>query len=181
MTTHHSQHSAAFATSRNTANGMLIGVLLLASALLSGCQTARPSQRDNSTLKDMQEWTTPEPLDRLSPANEQTQAKAAMVQWLEQYLKHAYRVTDQRFVLTQSGFTASASIGSKANQYVTQKLGGVARTDTWLDDDNYALLFWTIEGNAPRHIAFVVTGDFVPGTKEQNLVGYFELSPSRNR
>ncbi|MEI2433610.1 hypothetical protein V2J17_25605, partial [Lysobacter yananisis] len=57
-----------------------------------------------------------EPLDRVSPANEQRRAKAEMVRWVEQYLKHEYRVIDQRFVLTAPGSTDGAAIGSKAHQ-----------------------------------------------------------------
>ncbi len=152
--------------------------LLLICCYLAGCQTVKPV---NSALKDMQEWTTPEPLDRLSPPHEQMRAKAAMVRWIELYLKNQYRVIDRRFVLTDSGFTESASVGSKANQYVKQTLGGVPRPDTWLDDDDYSLLFWTLNEGSPRNIAFVITNEFLPGTNDRRLVGYFELVPSPKR
>lgn len=153
----------------------LIAFLLLAACLLGGCQTIKPR---NSVLDSLQEWATPEPYDRVSPAHEQRQAKAAMVRWVEQYLKHEYRVTDQRFVLTAPGSTDSAAIGSKAHQYVTQNLGGAMQTDGWLDDDNYMMFLWEFGGDSPRHVAFVMTSDFLPGTRERGLVGYFELVPS---
>lgn len=151
---------------------------LLMCGVLTGCQTVEPA---NSTLRAIQEWSTPEPPDRLSPPREQARAKAAMVRWLEQYLKDEYRVTDQHFVLTEPGFTDSASVGSKANQYVKQNLGGVPRPDTWLEDDDYSLLLWTLSDGSPRYIGFVMTNDFLPGTGERTLVGYFELIPSAKR
>jgi len=149
--------------------------LVLACCTLMSCRTIEPA---DGTLKDMQEWATPEPRDRVSPAHEQRSAKAAMVRWVEQYLKHEYRVIGQRFVLTAPGDTKSAAIGSKANQYVTQNLGGSMQIDGWLDDDNYMMFLWTFNDGSSRHIAFVMTNDFLPGTRERCLVGYFELIPS---
>jgi hypothetical protein len=167
------QHAMTYRYRLNSQRILLTALILLACFILAGCQTVQPT---NSTLKDMQEWATPEPLDRLSPPREQRRAKAAMVKWLEQYLKQEYRVMGQHYVLTQPGSTASASIGSKAHQFATQKLAGVPRPDTWLDDDNYSLMFWTLSDTKPRYIAFVMTNDFLPGTDERSLVGYFELS-----
>ena len=114
----------------------------------------------------------------MSPANEQVRAKAAMLRWVEQYLKHEYRVIGQRFVLTEPGFTAGASIGSKAHQYVTQNLGGTMQTDGWFDDDNYRMFLWTFGSSSPRYVAFVLTADFLPGTRERRMVGYLELVPA---
>jgi len=153
----------------------LAAALVLMCCALMSCKTIEPA---NSTLKDMQEWATPEPLDRLSPAHEQRDAKAAMVRWVEQYLKHEYRVVGQRFVLTQPGFTAGASIGSKAHQYATQNLGGEMQTDGWFDDDDYRLFLWTFGDGPKRYVAFVLTRDFLPGTRERRLVGYLELVPA---
>ena len=157
---------------------LLTVVLSLTCSLLTGCQTVKPA---NSTLKNLQEWATPEPLDRLSPPREQVRAKAAMVRWIEQYLKNEYRVIDQRFVLTAPGFTDSASVGSKANQYVTQNLGGSLQTDGWFDDDNYLFFLWTFGDSSPRYIAFVLTKDSLPNTHERRLVAYFELMPFQKR
>jgi hypothetical protein len=153
----------------------LNALLVLACFLLAGCQTVQPR---NNTLKDMQEWATPEPLDRVSPPREQTRAKAAMVRWTEQYLKDEYKVFDQRFVLTQPGFTEGASVGSKANQYVTQNLGGALKIDGWYDDENYRIFLFAFGDDSPRYIAFVITRGFLPGTRERRLVGYFELVPT---
>jgi hypothetical protein len=152
-------------------------IVLLCCALAS-CKTIEPT---DSTLKNMQEWATPEPYDSVSPAHEQQRAKAAMVQWVERYLKHEYRVVGQRFVLTAPGSTDGAAIGSKAHQYVTQKLGGTMQTDAWFDDDNYMMFLWKFGDSSPRYIAFVITNDFLPGTRERSLVGYFELASSANR
>ena len=149
-------------------------IVLLCCALAS-CKTIEPADR---TLKDMQEWATPEPYDSVSPAHEQGRAKAAMVQWVEQYLKHEYRVVGQRFVLTAPGDTAGAAIGSKAHQYVTQNLGGAMQVDGWFGDDNYRMFMWKIGDRSPRYVAFAMTNDFLPGTRERGLVGYFELVPS---
>lgn len=154
---------------------LLAVLLVLACCALTSCKTIEPT---NSTLKDMQEWATPEPRDRVLPANEQRRAKAAMVSWVEQYLKHEYRVIDRRFVLTAPGDTKSAAIGSKAHQYVTQNLGGSLQIDGWLDDDNYMMFLWKFNDGSLRHVAFVMTNDFLPGTNERCLVGYFELVPS---
>jgi hypothetical protein len=152
-------------------------IVLLCCALAS-CKTIEPT---DSTLKNMQEWATPEPYDSVSPAHEQQRAKAAMVQWVERYLKHEYRVVGQRFVLTAPGSTDGAAIGSKAHQYVTQKLGGTMQTDAWFDDDNYMMFLWKFGDSSPRYIAFVITNDFLPGTRERSLVGYFELASSAKR
>jgi hypothetical protein len=145
--------------------------------VLAGCQTVKST---NSMLKNLQEWATPEPLDRLSPPREQARAKTAMVRWIEQYLKAEYRVVDQRFVLTAPGSTDGAAIGSKVIQYVTQNLGGVLKTDGLYDGDNYMLFLFAFDDGSPRHIAFVMTRDFLPSTRERRLVGYFELMLSAN-
>jgi hypothetical protein len=152
-------------------------LLLLICCMLAGCQTIQPMQA-KGTLIEMQEWTTPEPLGRVSLPREHRRSKAAMLRWIEQYLKDEYRVTDQRFVLTQPGFKQGAAIGSKANQYVTQKLGGTLKTDGWFDDESYRLFLFTFGDSSPRYIAFVTTRDFLPGKSERRMVGYFELVPS---
>ncbi|MGH8082243.1 MAG: hypothetical protein ACREP7_16835 [Lysobacter sp.] len=152
----------------------LVALLVLMCCALTSCKTIEPANR---TLKDLQEWATPEPYDSASPAHEQQRAKAAMVQWVEQYLKHEYRVIDQRFVLTAPGSTDGAAIGSKAHQYVTQILGGTMKTDGWFDDDNYMMFLWKFGDGTPRYVVFVLAGDFLPGTRERSLVGYFELAP----
>ena len=155
------------------------GVIILpALFVLTGCQTQSALAR-NDVLIPLQEWTTPEPRDSVSPQGEQDAAKTAMVRWIEQYLKGEYQVVDQHFVLTEPGFTEGASIGSKANQYVTQELGGTMQTDGWYDDENYRAFLWTFGEDSPRFIAFVVTSEFLPGTNERRLVGYFELASSR--
>ncbi|QQQ00093.1 hypothetical protein [Lysobacter enzymogenes] len=111
----------------------LVVAFVLACCALTSCKTIEPA---NGTLQDMQEWATPEPLDRVSPASEQRRAKAEMVRWVGRYLKHEYRVIGRRFVLTAPGDTGFAAMGSKANQYVTRTLGGAMQVDGWLDDDN---------------------------------------------
>jgi hypothetical protein len=140
--------------------------------VLASCQAIRPT---NNTLKDLQESATPEPLDHVSPPHEQKRAKAAMVRWLEQYLKNEYRVLDQHYVLTAPGATDGAAIGSKAYQHITQSLGGKLQTDGWFDDENYMLFLFTFDEASPRYIAFVMTREFLPGTHERRMVGYFEL------
>ncbi|UOF14391.1 hypothetical protein IEQ11_22150 [Lysobacter capsici] len=151
---------------------LLAVLLVLVCCALTGCKTIEPA---NSTLKDLQEWASPEPYDSVSPAHEQRRAKAAMVQWVERYLKHEYRVVGQRFVLTAPGDTAGAAIGSKAHQYVTQNLGGAMHIDGWYDDDNYMLHVWKFGDSSPRYVAFALTRDFLPGTPERRMVGYLEL------
>jgi len=150
----------------------LVVVLVLACCALMGCRTIEPANR---TLKDMQEWATPEPLDRVSPANEQRRAKAEMVRWVERYLKHEYRVIGRRFVLTAPGSTDGAAIGSKAHQFSTQHLGGTMLVQGWYDDDDYRLFLWTFGDGSKRYVAFVLTRDFLPGTDERRMVGYLEL------
>lgn len=153
-------------------------LLLLVCCVLAGCQTVT---QGNGMLERLQDSATPTPPDRLSPPREQVRAKAAMTQWIEQYLKQEYRIIDQRFVLTEPGFTAGALIGSKANRYVKQELGGVPQPDTWFQEDGYLLLRWKLGEDSPRYIAFLMTSDFLPDTRERSLVGYFELAPSTKR
>ncbi|MEH6418674.1 hypothetical protein [Pseudomonas sp. CGJS7] len=153
----------------------LAASLVLICCALASCKTIEPA---NSTLKDWQESATPEPLGTVSPAQEQQRAKAAMLQWVEQYLKHEYRVVGQRFVLTRSGDTAGAGVGSRARSYVTQTLGGVMQTDGWYDDDSYMMLVWKFGGSSPRYLVFVLTRDFLPGTDERRMAGYLELAPA---
>jgi hypothetical protein len=83
-------------------------------------------------------------------------------------------------VLTAPGSTDGAAIGSKVIQYVTQNLGGVLKTDGLYDGDNYMLFLFAFDDGSPRHIAFVMTRDFLPSTRERRLVGYFELMLSAN-
>lgn len=154
-----------------TLRPLAVASVLVCCALM-GCKTIEPA---NGTLKDMQEWATPEPRDRVSPANEQRRAKAAMVRWVERYLKREYRVIGRRFVLTEPGFTAAASIGSKAHQFATHNLGGTMLVQGWYDDDNYRLFLWTFGDGSKRYVAFVSTRDFVPDVRERRLVGYLEL------
>lgn len=153
----------------------LAALLLLACCTLMSCKTIEPA---NSTLKDLQEWATPEPYDSVSPAHEQQRAKAAMVQWVEKYLKHEYRVVGQRFVLTAPGSTDGAAIGSKAQQHVTQNLDGSMKINGWYDDDGYRIFLWTFGDSSPRYVAFVWANDFLPNTHDRTLLGYFELVPS---
>lgn len=153
----------------------VVAVLVLACCALTGCKTIEPA---NSTLKDMQEWATPEPLDRVSPANEQRRAKAEMVRWVERHSKHEYRVIGRRFVLTAPGSTDGAAIGSKAHQFATQSLGGTMLVDGWYDDENYRLFLWAFGDGSKRYVAFVLTRDFLPGTDERRMVGYLELARS---
>ena len=150
-------------------------LLVLACCALTSCKTIEPA---NSTLKDMQQWATPEPLDRVSPANEQRRAKAEMVRWVEQYLKHEYRVIGQRFVLTAPGSTDGAAIGSKAHQFATQNLGGTMQADGWFGEVDYRIFLWTFGEGSPRYVAFVWANNFLPGTRDRTLVGYFELVPA---
>lgn len=157
---------------------LLAALLVLVCCALTGCKTIEPA---NGTLKDLQQWSMPKRVGSFSPEYEQRRAKAAMVQWVEQYLKHDYRVVSQRFVLTAPGFTSNAGIGSKAHQYVTQTLGGTMQVEGWYDDDNYMLLLWKFGDSSPRYVAFVVANNFLPGTRERSLVGYFELTSSAKR
>lgn len=163
----------------------LTAALVLACCVLPGCRTIESANEPaNPTLVALQAAATPEPLDRVSPASEQRHAKQAMIRWTEQFLGHAYRVTDQRFVLLEPGFTAGAQIGSKAQQHVTQQLGGSLKTDGWFDDERYRLFLWQLGDASPGYIAFVMTRDALPGTDERRLVGYFALeatTPDRNR
>lgn len=143
---------------------------------LTACQTVQPV---SSTLRDWQEWATPEPTDRVSPPQEHRRAKQAMVRWLESHMQHEFRVIDQHFVLLEPEFTQGASIGSKANQYVRDTLNGEVHIDDWFDDDNYLLLIWKYsDGQQPRYLAFAMTRDPLPGTDERRLVDYLELAPS---
>jgi len=151
----------------------LAALLIAVCCALMGCKTIAPP---NSTLKGLQQAATPEPLDSVSPAYEQRRAKVAMVRWVEQYLKHEYRVVDQRFVLTAPGSTDGAAIGSKAQQYVTEILGGTMKADGWFGDDHYRVFLWMFGDGSPRYLAFVVTRDFLPGTRERRMVGYLELA-----
>lgn len=162
---------------------LLVGYFELVPASVVSCaqDRCRIVGPPYGVLDRIRDRATPEPPDRLSPPREQRRAKAAMVQWTEQYLKNEYRVVDQRFVLTEPGFTQGARVGSKAHQYVTQTLGGTLQTDGWFDDDSYKLFFWTFGDNTPRCIAFVMTRNFLPGTRERRLVGYFELMPALKR
>jgi hypothetical protein len=153
----------------------LAALLLVLCCALISCKTIEPANR---TLKDLQEWATPEPLDSVSPAHEQRRAKAAMVQWVELYLKHEYRVVDQRFVLTAPGSTDGAAIGSRALQHVTQNLDGTLKINGWYDDDKYRIFLWTFGDSSSRYVAFVWANDFLPGTRERTLIGYFELVAS---
>jgi len=154
---------------------LLAVLLVLVCCVLAGCRTIEPA---NGTLNDLQEWASPEPYDSVSPAHEQRRAKAAMVRWVEQYLKHQYRVVGRRFVLTAPGSTDGAAIGSKAHQYVTQNLGGSMKINGWYDDDGYRIFLWTFGDGSHRHVAFVWANDFLPDTRDRTLLGYFELVPS---
>lgn len=153
----------------------LATLILAVCCALMGCKTIEPA---DSTLKDLQQWSMPKRVGSVSPEHGQRRAKAAMVQWVEQYLNHEYRVIGQRFVLTEPGFTDSAGIGSKAHQYVSQTLGGAMQVEGWYDDDNYMMFLWRFGDSSPRYIAFTMTNGFLPGTRERSLVGYFELVPS---
>lgn len=181
------ERKCATKSSRSFKSGrLLVAFLLLAACLLGGCQTVKP--RD-SVLDRLQASATPAPRDSPSPPHEQRRAKAAMVQWLEQHLSEKYKVTvvDQRFVLTEPGFTDGARIRSKASQYVRQVLGGVPQPVAWYEHEysfshhdaekGYRILLWKLDDGTPRYISMVMGSDFLPGTPERSLVGYFELAP----
>lgn len=129
-------------------------------------------------LVRMQRWATPTPPDRLLPAHEHANEKTAMARWLERYLDHDYRIVRQRFVLTEPGFTDGAAIVSQANQYVQSTLGGTQKDfAAWPSNEYYQIIAWNVGSDRKRHlIAMVQTRDFVPGTNERTLDGYFHLS-----
>jgi hypothetical protein len=153
----------------------MIALVLACCCVMPGCRTIEPANEPTiRTLAALQTAATPDPPDRVLAIAEHRQAKKAMIRWTERFLGHAYRVTDQRFVLLEPGFTAGAQIGSKAQQHVTEQLGGTLKTDGWYDDDAYMLLLWQLREGSPRYLAFVMTRDLSPGT-ERRLVGYFAL------
>ena len=129
-------------------------------------------------LVRIQRWATPTPPDRLLPAHEHANEKTAMARWLERYLDHDYRIVRQRFVLTEPGFTDGAAIVSQANQYVQSTLGGTQKDfAAWPSNEYYQIIAWNVGSDRKRHlIAMVQTRDFVPGTNERTLIGYFHLS-----
>ena len=94
-------------------------------------------------------------------------------------MQHEFRVIDQHFVLLEPEFTQGASIGSKANQYVRDTLNGEVRTDDWFVEGDYRLVVWRNRDGRQQYLAFAMTRDFLPGTDERRLVGYFELAPAR--
>lgn len=51
------------------------------------------------------------------------------------------------------------------------------QVEGWYDDDNYMMLLWRFGGSSPRHVAFVMTNVFLPGTRERLMAGYLELEP----
>lgn len=189
MTRKERQYAATGPDSFNS-HCLLVVFLLLAACLLSGCQTVKPG---NSVLDRLQESATPAPRDSPSPPHEQRRPKTEMAQWLEQYLNEKYRlvVVDQRFVLTEPGFTDGARIGSKANRYVRQVLGGVPQPVVWYENEyfyshhdaerGYRILLWKLGDGTPHYISMVMGTDFLPGTRERGLVGYFELTQRATR
>jgi hypothetical protein len=160
----------------NSQRIVLTALLLLACFMLAGCQTVQPT---NSTLKDMQEWATPEPLDRVSSPREQKQAKAAMVKWLEQYLKGDFQVVNQHLVLTNSEINDGAAIESKVSQFAAQKLQTLIHLDESYEDDNYRVFLWKLGDSEPRYIAIVVARDSLSNARNCCWVGYFELELQR--
>ena len=153
----------------------LVVLFLVVCCALMSCKTIEPADR---TLEDLQQASMPKLIGSVSPEHEQRRAKAAMVQWVERYLKHEYRVIGQRFVLTAPGSTDGAAIGSKAQQHVTQNLGGSMKINGWYEDDGYRTFLWTFGDSSPRYVAFVWANDFLPDTRDRTLLGYFELVPS---
>jgi hypothetical protein len=176
MTRQQPQYTVIHRYRLNSQRTLLTALLLLACFMLAGCQTVQPT---NSTLKDMQEWTTPESLDRVLSPREQRQSKAAMVRWLEQYLKRYYQVVDQHYVLTTSGLKDDQAIESKVGQFAAQKLGALIHLDESYKDDNYKIFLWKLGDSEPRYIAIVVARDFLPNARDCCWVGYFELELQR--
>jgi hypothetical protein len=171
---------------------LLVGYFELVPAPLVSCENdkCQAAEPPYSWLDRLRDRATPASLDRISPPREQKRAKAAMVQWMELFLHAKYQlaVKDQRFVLTQSGFTATASIRSTADLYVEQNLAAVRQPVIWYDGRSssyhhdhkrgYEIMLWKLDGESPRYIAMVITSEFSPGTRKRSLVGYFELVPS---
>lgn len=164
-----------------------LALLLCLSA--PGCRTIQPV---TPMLRAVQEYATPEPsrsdlsleeahamgetLDRISPPGEQRAAKRAMRRWTERYLKQQYRVTSEHYVLLESGSTDGARVGSRVRQYIEQKRGGRLQVSGWINhDDGYRLILWRLSDPSPSYVALVTTYDFLPGTDDRALVGYFAL------
>lgn len=167
---------------RHTTSGLssprlinLLSFLLLAACMMGGCQTVKPR---NDVLVDMQEWAMLDPPSRLLSAREMPREKAAMVRWLEQYLRGEYRVIDQRFVLTEPGFTEWALLESKAGQYMEQERSAIFLRQEWKETGIDLVSLWRLDQASPRHFALVMTDEPLPGQAERSLVGYFELIPS---
>lgn len=170
------------------AHGARMIFFLAVSLLIVGCQT---TSAGSDLLVHLQESATPDPPDRLSPESEQVEAKADMMSWLEGYLRERYAATviGHRFVLTEPGFTDGARIRSKAKQYIEQELGGAPLPVVWYGEEysfshhdverGYQVILWKLGEQSPRYVSMVAGTEFLPGTNERRLVGYFELKSSR--
>lgn len=156
-------------------HGLLAVLLILAACVTGGCQTVTTR---NDALIGLQEWSMLDPPSRLLSAHEMPQEKAEMVHWLEQYLRGEYHVIDQRFVLTEPGFTEWALLESKAGQYMEQERGAIFLRQEWKETGIDLVSLWRLDQASPRHFALVMTDEPLPSQAERSLVGYFELMPS---
>jgi len=164
---------------RRFMRGAWASMLLALCCVIAACQTLPPQ---NDVLTDLQAWVmgSDEPTYIVAP-NELPAERAAMAQWVEQYMSGQYRVIDQRYVLGDPGFTEGAMLGSKAMQYM-RELGGsyLDKADWhfgWRRIDENLALAWRLDRGRPRYFVFVMSKEFVANTEDRLLIGYFEIAP----
>jgi hypothetical protein len=117
----------------------------------------------------------------IRPLSKQDQeyAEAALIQWLEAYLHHEYKVVDERFFWDARNNSNWGTIGKGHALYIEEEdreWRGEEIQQSWHSTGFDLVMLWKVNINGKHHyFAIAMTDQPVPGTRGRRLGGRFEL------
>lgn len=148
--------------------------------LLAGCATSRAPAGDpgSDALLDRIWPRTSAPIRVLSK-QDQTYAEAALTQWLDAYLHHAFDVVDSRFHWSRMNSSEWVAISQGHASRIAgggSQWRGTEIEQPWQSPGLDLARLWKVcvEGTA-RYFAIAMTDQPVPGTQGRRLIGRYEL------
>jgi hypothetical protein len=97
--------------------------------------------------------------------------RTALSAWLDNYLKHEYRIVGGRFFVDDPQ-TKWVVVDAFARNHIEQTLAGVREYKDWHEPGYDLVSLWRV-GDEGRAIAVAMSGDDLPDGRR--LIGYFDL------
>jgi hypothetical protein len=155
----------------------LVLLLFFTAGNLGMLHAKEPMQQTQSLLNQI--WQPLPPLKRVLNKQDQEYAEAALIQWLETYLRGEYEIIDQGFFWKSRKLSGWAAIGSGYAASISGEGGkwnGVEINESWYRPALDPIRVWKVSIDGRDHyFAVAATGKPVPGTRGHRLMGRFEL------